>query len=156
MNGWLLPVVPGIVFGMNRRKRLRYSVKMSDTCFSIKKTRWAVQWNKIHFFWGGTRVLTSVFVNYFRTMEIYRKPMAVFNRVDRYCRRLFPLAFLMANLVYWYGYTNWWRETVHTISHKERPKKVWIEKSALNWRSRRLNLETSANRLHLLVKRTKD
>ncbi len=46
---------------------------------------------------------------HFRTMEIYRKPMVVFNRVDRYCRRLFPLAFLAANIfyMYWYEYTIW-------------------------------------------------
>ncbi len=108
MNGLILPVVPGIVYGMNRRKKLRYFDKMSSTFFSTKKhdpLNCAVKQNTL--FWGEIRVLISVIVNYFRTMEIYRKPMAVFNRVDRYCRRLFPLAFLMANLVYWYGYTNW-------------------------------------------------
>ncbi len=42
-------------------------------------------------------------------MEIYRKPMVVFNRVDRYCRRLFPLIFLAANIIYmyWYEYSFW-------------------------------------------------
>ena len=148
---------PGIVFGINRiGKDSAIPIKWAAHVYRPKKKSAELCNETQQIFLGKTRLLTSVFVTYFRTMEIYRKPMAVFNRVDRYCRRLFPLAFLMANLVYWYGYTNWWSETVHTISHKKRPKKVWIEKSALNWRSRRPNLETSANRLHLLVKRTKD
>ena len=37
-------------------------------------------------------------------MEIYRKPHVVFNRVDRCCRKIFPLTFLLLNCFYWYGY----------------------------------------------------
>ncbi len=37
-------------------------------------------------------------------MQIYTKPHVVFNRVDSCSRKLFPLTFLVLNLVYWYGY----------------------------------------------------
>lgn len=67
MNGWLLPAVPRKVFGMNRRKRLRYFAKMSSTCFSTKKPNplnCAVK--QCTLFLGETRVLTSGFVNLFQ------------------------------------------------------------------------------------------
>ena len=42
-----------------------------------------------------------------REMEIYHKPFVVFNRVDRWCRRLFPLTFCLINCLYWVGYMYW-------------------------------------------------
>ena len=59
-----------------------------------------------------TRFLDAVldFLSFFncfrsvRSMEIYRKPHIVFNRVDKCCRKLFPFVFFLVNLLYWFGY----------------------------------------------------
>jgi hypothetical protein len=39
-----------------------------------------------------------------REMQVYSKPNMVFNKVDSYSRKLFPLTFILVNIVYWYGY----------------------------------------------------
>ena len=39
-----------------------------------------------------------------RSMEIFKNTACVFNQVDMWSRRLFPLSFLMINFLYWSFY----------------------------------------------------
>ena len=39
-----------------------------------------------------------------RSMEIFKNTACVFNQVDMWSRRLFPLSFLMINFLYWLFY----------------------------------------------------
>ena len=41
----------------------------------------------------------------FKTSNVYRNTMQVFNTVDSWARRIFPLTFLVAMLIYWSSYT---------------------------------------------------
>ena len=39
-----------------------------------------------------------------RSMEIFKNTACVFNQVDKWARRIFPISFLMINFLYWTFY----------------------------------------------------
>ena len=57
-------------------------------------------WNRIENFFLGLQCSGS-----FKTSNVYRNTMSVFNTVDSWARRIFPLTFLVSMLIYWSSYT---------------------------------------------------
>jgi len=55
-------------------------------------------------FWECIESLMLRFRFSIKTKEVYRNSILVFNRVDKWAGRLFPLTFLMLNFIYWSSY----------------------------------------------------
>ena len=55
-------------------------------------------------FWDYVESILNRFRWSIKTAEVYRNSSSVFNKVDKYAGRLFPLTFLLLNFIYWSSY----------------------------------------------------